>query len=71
MSKREHEGEISDTKSKTLKKALSIDQAKTEIVSRIIEQIKDVLKDPVNEKHSTDGGTIKEKFNQFWMNSKS
>ena len=50
MSKREHEGEISDTKNRRLKKELSVDEA--------------ILVDPVEEKDSTDslGDTIKETF---------
>ena len=64
MSKREHKGEISDTKNKRLKKELSVDEAKTEIVNQVIEQIKEVLEDPIEEKDSTDslGDTIKETF---------
>ena len=48
-----HEGGICDTKSKRLNKELSVDKAKTEIVNKIIEQIKEVLEDPVKEKDST------------------
>ena len=44
--------------------SMSIDTAKTEIVNQIIEQINEVLEDPVEEKDSTDGlgDTIKEIF---------
>ena len=43
---------------------MSIEKAKTEIVNQIIEQIKEVLEDPVEEKDSTDrlGDTITEPF---------
>ena len=53
MSKREHDGETSNTKSKRLKKGLSVDEAKTKIVNQIIQQIKEVLEDPAEEKDST------------------
>ena len=44
--------------------SMSIDRAKTKIVNQIIEQIKEALEDPVEEKDSTDGlgDTIKEIF---------
>ena len=59
-----HEGGICDTKSKRLNKELSVDKAKTEIVNKIIEQIKEVLEDPVKEKDSTNDlrDTIKKVF---------
>ena len=59
-----HEGGICDTKSKRLNKELSVDKAKTEIVNKIIEQIKEVLEDPVKEKDSTSDlrDTIKKIF---------
>ena len=59
-----HEGGICDTKSKRLNKELSVDKAKTEIVNKIIEQIKEVLEDPVKEKDSTNDlrDTIKKIF---------
>ena len=64
MSIRGNEGEISSGKNKRLKKELSVDQAKTEMVNQIIEQIKELLEDPVEEKDSADGlgDTIKEIF---------
>ena len=40
MSKRANEGEISREKNKKLKKERSVDEAKTETVNKIIEQIK-------------------------------
>ena len=59
-----HERGICDTKSKRLNKELSVDKAKTEIVNKIIEQIKEVLEDPVKEKDSTNDlrDTIKKIF---------
>ena len=59
-----HEGGICDTKSKRLNKELSVDKAKTEIVNKIIEQIKEVLEGPVKEKDSTNDlrDTIKKIF---------
>ena len=59
-----HEGGICDTKSKRLNKELSVDKAKTEIVNKIIEQIKEVLEDPVKEKDFTNDlrDTIKKIF---------
>ena len=59
-----HEGGICDTKSKRLNKELSVDKAKTEIVNKTIEQIKEVLEDPVKEKDSTNDlrDTIKKIF---------
>ena len=54
MSKRANEGEISREKNKKLKKERSVDEAKTETVNKIIEQIK-VLEDPVEDEDSTDG----------------
>ena len=64
MPKGMHEGGICDTKSKRLNKELSVDKAKTEIVNKIIEQIKEVLEDPVKEKDSTNDlrDTIKKIF---------
>ena len=49
---------------KRLKKERSVSMAKTEIVNKIIEQIKEVLKDSVENKDSTDGlgDTIKDIF---------
>ena len=65
MSKRTNEGEISSkNKNKRLKKERSVSMAKTEIVNKIIEQIKEVLEDSVENKDSTDGlgDTIKDIF---------
>ena len=64
MPKGMHERGICDTKSKRLNKELSVDKAKTEIVNKIIEQIKEVLEDPVKEKDSTNDlrDTIKKIF---------
>ena len=64
MPKGMHEGGICDTKSKRLNKELSVDKAKTEIVNKIIEQIKEVLEGPVKEKDSTNDlrDTIKKIF---------
>ena len=52
--KRVNSQKITDTKSKKLKKERSVDKAKTEIVNTIIEQIKDILEDSVENKDSTD-----------------
>ena len=51
-------------KSKILKQKRSVYEAKTEIVNTIIEQIKDILKDSIKNKDSTDGiiDTIAEIF---------
>ena len=64
MSKREYEGEISDTQNKRFKKELSVDEAKTEIANEIIEQIKKVLENPVKKKdlNNSLGDTMKEIF---------
>ena len=43
MSKRAGEQETTNSKSKKLKKERSVDEAKTEIVSKIIEQINQIL----------------------------
>ena len=47
--------EITDTKSKKLKKERSVDEANTEIGNTIIEQIKDILEDSIENTDSTDG----------------
>ena len=64
MCKRANEGEISGEKNKKLKKERSVDEAKIEIVNKIIKQIKKVLEDPVEDKDPTDGlgDTIKDIF---------
>ena len=54
VSKRVNSQKITDTKSKKLKKERSVDKAKTEIVNTIIEQIKDILEDSIENKDSTD-----------------
>ena len=55
MSKRANEEEISNTKTKKLKKERSVDEAKIEIINVIIAQIKEILEDPIREKDYTDG----------------
>ena len=67
MSKRINEQNITDTESKKLKKKRSADEAKTEIVNTIIEQIKEISEDLIENKDSTDGleDTIKEIFQQY------
>ena len=45
MSKRASEKTIGETKNKKLKNELTIDEAKTEIVDKIIDEIKDFLDD--------------------------
>ena len=64
MSKRANEEEISNTKTKKLKKEKSVDESKIEIINVIIAQIKEILEDPIREKDYTDGlgDTIKEIF---------
>ena len=64
MCKRANEGEISGEKNKKLKKERSVNEAKIEIVNKIIKQIKKVLEDPVKDKDPTDGlgDTIKDIF---------
>ena len=55
MSKRANEKEISSAKNKKLKMETSVDEAKTEIVNKFTEQIKEVLEDPAEDKDSIDG----------------
>ena len=64
MHKRVNEQNITGTESKKLKKERSVDEAKTEIVNTIIDQIKEILEDPIENKGSTNslGATIKEIF---------
>ena len=64
MSKRANEEEISNTKTKKLKKERSVDESKIEIINVIIAQIKEILEDPIREKDYTNGlgDTIKEIF---------
>ena len=64
MSKRVNEQNIADKKIKKLKKERSVDEAKTQMVNTIIDQIKEILEDPIENKDSTDGlgNAIKEIF---------
>ena len=57
-------GKRSSEKNKRLKQEKSVYEAKAELVNKTIEQIKEVLKDPVKNKDSTDdlGDTIKDIF---------
>ena len=55
MSKRASEKNIGETKNKKLKEELIIDEAKTEIVNKIIDEIKDLLDDQMQGGDSTDG----------------
>ena len=55
MSKRINEQNVTDTESKKLKKEKSVDEAKTEIVNTIIDQVKEILEDPIENQDSTDG----------------
>ena len=54
MSKRAREKNIGETKNKKLKKELTIDEPKTEIVNTIIDEIKDFLDDQTQDGDSTD-----------------
>ena len=55
MSKRAREKNIGETKNKKLKKELTIDEPKTEIVNTITDEIKDFLDDQTQDGDSTDG----------------
>ena len=55
MSKRASEKNVGETKNKKLKEELIIDEAKTEIVNKIIDEIKDLLDDQTQGGDSTDG----------------
>ena len=70
MSKRVNKEHTTSTKSKKLKKERSVGEAKTKIVNQIIEQIKEILEDPIEEVDSTDGfkAPSRKYFNQYWMN---
>ena len=61
MSKRANEEEISSKKTKSSRRKGLSNEAKTKIVNKTIEQIKEVFKDPVKNKGYTDsfGDTIK------------
>ena len=70
MPKRVNSQEITDTKSEKLEKGRSNDEANTEIVNTIIEQIKDILEDSIENKESTNGiiyiiTEIFQKFHKF------
>ena len=64
MSKRQDEEQISNNNTKRLKKESSVDEAKTEIVTQVTEQVKEILEDPIEEGDATDRlmDTIKEIF---------
>ena len=64
MSKRVNKQNIADKESKKLKKERSADEAKTQMVNTITDQIKEILEDPIENKDSTDvlGNAIKEIF---------
>ena len=64
MSIRANEGETSSKKNKKLKQERSVIKAKREIVNKIIEQITEVLKGPVEDKDPTYGlgDTVKDIF---------
>ena len=55
MSKRASEKNLGETKNKKLKKELTIAEAKTEIVNKIIDEIKDLLDDQMQVGVSADG----------------
>ena len=55
MSKRVNEQNVTDPESKKLTKEKSVDKAKTEIVNTIIDQVKEILEDPIENQDSTDG----------------
>ena len=54
MSKRASEKNIAETKNKKLKKELTADKAKTEIVNKIITEINELLDDQTQGGDSTD-----------------
>ena len=55
MSKRASEKSIGETKNKKLNKGLSIEEAKTEIVNKIVTEINEFLDDQTQGGDSTDG----------------
>ena len=55
MSKGASEKNIGETKNRKLKKQLTIDETKTEIVNKIIDQIKDLLDDQTQGRDSIHG----------------
>ena len=54
MSKRTSEKKIGETKNKKLKKELTVDEAKTEIVKKIVTKINDLLDDQTEGGDSTE-----------------
>ena len=55
MSKRASQKNIGETRNKKLKKELSIDDTKTEIVNKIVTEINELLSDQTHGGDSTDG----------------
>ena len=55
MSKRTSEKKIEETKNKKLKKELTVEEAKTEIVNKIITEINELLDNQTEDRDSTDG----------------
>ena len=55
MSKKANEKNIGETKNKKLQKELTIDKAKTEIVNKIIDKIKDLLDDQTQGRDAAEG----------------
>ena len=55
MLKREQDQNKTNVRSKMLKKERSVDKAKTEILNKIIEQIRDIIKTSKKMKTSTEG----------------
>ena len=54
MSKRQDEEQISNNNTKRLKKESSVDETKTEIVTQVAEQVKEILEDPIEEGDAAD-----------------
>ena len=55
MSKRTNEKKIGETKNKKLKKEPTVDEAKTEIVNKIVTEFNGLLDDQTESGDSTDG----------------
>ena len=55
MSKTTSEKKIGETKNKKLKKELTVDEAKTEIVNKVVTEINELLDDQTEGGDSTDG----------------
>ena len=55
MSKRTSKKKIGETKNKKLKKELTVKEAKTEIVNKIVTEINELLDDQTEGRDSTDG----------------